>query len=77
VAREREIGLESILNRGQPQLLQLRDRGLREPLIGEVRQRRAAPQLKSRAQRLGGALGVADRERVAALLDDRLEAVQI
>src|SRR6266545_8245352 len=41
---ECQVCLDALLQRSQPQLLQLRDRRLRERLVGELVQRRTSPQ---------------------------------
>ena len=43
VAAEAQIRLDALLEPGEPLLLQARDLGLREPLVGHVGQRWAAP----------------------------------
>ena len=62
VAAERQIGLDALLERQQPELVEPGDLGLRELLVGEVRERRAAPHV----ERLAGG-GRERRSRVAAL----------
>ena len=44
VAAEREVGLDPILERGEPQVLEPPDLVLRERLVREVGERRAAPE---------------------------------
>ena len=44
VMTEREVGLDAVLERDQPQLLEPRDLVLRERLVGEIGQRRPAPE---------------------------------
>ena len=50
VPSERQIGLDAPLERSQPQFLQPGDLALRKPFVGEVRQRRPAPQRQRLAQ---------------------------
>ena len=50
VAAEREVGLDALLQRARVQLVQTGDLRLGPRLIGEVRQRRSAPQRKRLAQ---------------------------
>ena len=50
VLAERELGLDALLERGEAQLLEPRDRRRRERLVGEVGERRAAPQRERLAQ---------------------------
>ena len=54
VPAELEVGLDPALERGEPQLLQPRDRRLREALVGDVGQRRPAPQSQRLAQERRG-----------------------
>jgi hypothetical protein len=49
----REVGVDPLLERRQPQLLEPHDLGLRERLVGEVRERRAAPERERGAQLVG------------------------
>ena len=59
VAAEREVGLEPALEGGQTQLLEACDRRLRERLVGNVGERRTAPEAEGlseglrRCRRLG------------------------
>ena len=50
MAAERQVGLDALLQRGEPQLLEPRGLGLREGLVGEVRERRPAPQRERLAE---------------------------
>ncbi len=54
VLAQRQPGLGLLFQRGQPLLLQPRDRRLSKHGVGEVRQRRASPQ----CQRIGKQLGL-------------------
>ena len=47
---ERELGVDSVLERCEAQLLEPRACGLGEALVGEVRERRAAPERERLAQ---------------------------
>ena len=47
----REVGVDAVAQAGEPQILQPRDLGLGEALVGDVRERRAAPQRERLAQR--------------------------
>ena len=67
VLARRQIGIDPILERGQPRLLQTGDLRLRKRLIGKVRERRAAPQPQCLAQDSGGGQRVAVVERPPAL----------
>ena len=57
MAAERQVGVDPVLERGQPQLLQPGRLGLRERFVANVLVRRAAPQLerlaKARRRRVG------------------------
>src|SRR5665809_121852 len=66
-----EVGVESILERGESQLLEAVHLGLREGLEPQVSQRRPAPQLQRRPQQPSGALRVVCRERSATLFGER------
>jgi hypothetical protein len=77
IASERQIRLHPLLERGQLELLQLRDRRLRERLVGEVRQRRTPPQPQRLAQNPRGLPGVPSRQRVAPVVNQRAEAIKI
>ena len=65
VPAERELGLDALLERGQPHLLEPLDRDLRERLVGEVGERRAAPERERLAQEIDAASRLAARERLA------------
>ena len=73
-APEREIGVEAVLERHQPQLLQAGDLALAERLEREVGQRRAAPQRERLAQRPRGRPPIWSRARRG---EEPLEAVQV
>ncbi len=76
-AAEREVGLDPVLERRQPLLLEPRDLRLRERLVGQVGQRRAAPHRKGLPQPFGRGRRVAGVERGAAAGSQRLEAVRV
>ena len=67
VAAERELRLDELLARGDPQLLEPGDLGLRERLVGEVGQRRAAPERERALERGGGRRRAARGELAPAL----------
>ena len=77
VAAERELRLDELLVRRDPQLLELRDRGLGERLVGEVGERRAAPQGEAALERGGGARRMAGGELAAAPVEEILEAAGV
>ena len=70
---EREVGVDPPLDRQQVQLLEARDRRLRERLVGEIGERGPAPERERLAQQLGGRGGIGR----AGLLDEALEAVDV
>ena len=73
MAAEREVGLDPILERRQPQVLEPPDLVLRERLVREVGERRSAPEPERLAEAVGGRGGLF----VARLLDERLEAGRV
>ncbi len=74
---EREIGVDAVLERRQALLLETRDLVLGERLVGEVGQRRAAPEGERRSQALRGGARVAALLCGAALGRQPLEAVDV
>ena len=74
VTPESQIGLDALLDRREPQLLQPRRPVLGESLVREVAERRAAPQRERRSQELGCRRRVIVVERSATLVDEPLEA---
>ena len=77
VLAEPELRLDALLDAGEPQLLEPRDRRRRERLVGEVGERRPAPQRERLAQARRRALGRAVREGRAGVLREPLEPVQV
>ena len=77
LAPERKIRVDALLQGAQMQILELRDRRLREGLVGKVGQRRPTPQSQPVAQDRGSPPGVACRQRLAPLLDRSPEAVEV
>ena len=73
VPAQRQVGLDPLLERRQPQLLEPAALDPRERLLAELRQRRAAPQRQRLAQQPRRTLGVG----VARLGDEPLEARQV
>ena len=65
VAPEREVRLDPLLERDEPELLEPGDLGLGERLVEEVRERRPAPERERLAQRALGRSRIAARERSA------------
>ena len=77
VAPECQICLDTLLDRTEAELFELRDRRLRKRFVGEVRQRRAAPQRQRLSQDSRGHFRRARRERPAPLLDQAAEALDV
>ena len=73
VTAECELGLDPLLDRRQPQLLEARDLGLREGFVGEVGQRGSPPQ----SERLFEQLRRPRRLRASSARDELLEDVQV
>ena len=73
VTAKLDLGLQPILERGQPELVQPGDLFLQERLEREVGKRRPAPERERVAQR-GGSLRRRKRPRVA---DEPLEAARV
>ena len=72
-----EVGVESILERREPQLLETTNLGLSEGLEPQVGERRPAPNLQRLPQQPSGALRVVSGERSASLFGECLEAVEV
>jgi hypothetical protein len=68
-----EVGVDALLERREPQLLQPGDLRLRERLVGQVGERRPAPQAERLAQHPRGRAGIG----AAGLGDQRLEARRV
>ena len=77
VAVECEVGVDAVLDGGKPDFHKPPDHGLGEGLVREVRERRAAPERKSRAKPVGGIDGIAGGKSTASLLDETLEPEEI
>ena len=73
VAAEREVGLDPLLERRQPQVLEPAALGLGERLVRELGERRPAPERERLAQHRRGPFRVAVRERLAPLGEQPLE----
>jgi hypothetical protein len=74
---ERQLRLDQRLQRGDPQVLEPGDLPLREGLVGELRQRRAAPQRQRLLERRNGALRVGAGQLGAPLGHQPLEALRV
>ena len=77
VAAERQVGVDALLQRRGVPLLEPGDLGLRERLVGNVGQRRPAPQRERLAQPRGGVGGSLARERLATLVREPLETIHV
>src|SRR5215204_4329777 len=76
MAAERQVGLDPLLERGQAQLLEPADLLAGEVLIGEVGERRTAPEGERLAQEVRGRLRIRRPKRPPAA-EELLEAVEI
>ena len=74
---ERQLRLDQLLQRRHAQVVEPGDLPLREGLVGELRQRRAAPQRQRPLQRRNGALRVAAGQLASPLGHEPLEAVRV
>ena len=77
VAADGKLGIESILERRQAKLLEPRDLGLGECLVGEILQRRPAPERQSFAERVRGLREVPRGKQAATFCAKRVEAIEI
>ncbi len=74
---KREIGLDPLLDGCEPELLEPGDLALREHVVGEVRERWAAPDLERLAERCLCTLGIPSGECAPTVFQQSLEAVHI
>jgi hypothetical protein len=74
---EAQLGLDSVLARREPKLLQASDLGLDRPLIGEIRQRRTPPDVEGRLELVGRLLEIAGVRRGPSAVDGLLETAQV
>src|SRR5512135_2435517 len=77
VLAEHELGLDPLLQRRQPRLLQPRDLRLRERLVDKIRQGRPTPQSQRLPQPRGSSSRITVPHRPSTLRDQRLETVHI
>jgi hypothetical protein len=77
VLSEGEVGVEPLLQRHEPQLLEARDLGLGERLVRHVRERGAAPERERLAQRRRGGLGLAGGALGATAVEKLLEPLRV
>src|SRR5215218_8843421 len=76
MAAERQVGLDPLLERAQAQLLEPADLFASEVLIGEVGERRTAPEGERLAQNLRRRLRIF-RPKVPSAAEELLEAIHI
>ena len=77
VEAQGEIGVDPLLERGQPKLLEPCDLRLGERLVRDVGQRRAVPQREPLSKPLGRPLRIVARKSLPPLLQQALEDVRI
>ena len=77
VAAESQVGLQPLLQGGEPEHVQSRDLALGERVVREVCERLAAPERKRLPQRRLRLRRLAGGERPPALLDEALEAIDV
>src|SRR5215217_5842069 len=77
VAAEDEVGLDPLLERGQPQLLETRDLSLCEGLERDVRERGAVPQSERRSQRVGRTIRLARGQQLSTVHKQALEPAEV
>jgi hypothetical protein len=77
VAAEREVDVDTFLERRQPQLLETAGLELHEALVGEVGKRRPAPERERPAQLRRGGDEVTVRARRTRFLAEALETLQV
>jgi hypothetical protein len=63
MAANREVGIDAVLQGRQSKLLDSRRFGLQRRLVGQVGERRAAPELEPVSQQVGGTVGIPRRKR--------------
>jgi hypothetical protein len=76
VPAERELGLDPILELGRVELLEAADLMAGEFVVGELDERRAAPE-RERGGELGGGFGRVDLECALSLVGESLAAAEI
>jgi hypothetical protein len=77
VTAQAEVGLDALLERLQPQLLEARDLGLSERLVGEVGQRRTAPQRERLPEFRCRALRIAVSQPAPAVREQLVEPFRV
>jgi hypothetical protein len=77
VPAETEVGLDAILRRRHPQLLEARDLALRERVVAEVGESRAAPERERLREQLGRVAVRAAGERAASFVREPFEMLRV
>ncbi len=77
VTAERELGLEAVFQRRDVEFVEPCDLVLREPLVRQIRQRRAVPECKCRVQTVQRVGVITGRQGCPALGEEPLEAVAV
>ena len=73
----REVGVDPVAEAAEPEIVEPRDLGLREALVGDVRERRPAPQLERFAQCCRRVPWLAARKLVAPEREPLLELLGV
>ena len=74
---ELELGREALLERAQTKLVEACDRGLREGLVGEIGERRSAPQLECTTEQLRRRARISALESLRGVVGPPLELVEV
>ena len=77
VPAERQLGLDPLLDRDEPELLQPFRVGAREVLVGDLGQRLSAPECEGRLERLQGIGGLARCVCTSACVEQPLESSRV
>jgi hypothetical protein len=77
VASERKLGVDSLLDRAQAEFLEPLDLTPRERVVGEVRERRAAPERKRRVELRHRGLSLSAGESAPTVLEEPLEPLGV
>ena len=77
VPTERELGLEFLLERAQPQLVEAGDLGLREVVVGEVGEGLSPPKLERVPKHRICSFRIADHEAPSSLIEQTPEPVGV
>jgi hypothetical protein len=77
VATELEVGLDSLLQGGELELVEPSDLGASKGVVGEVHERGAAPESERPPELLRRALRLSPGKTAAGVVDQALEAVRV